>query len=372
MKELRKHDFRLCGYPIKIPENEYFAAIRNISKNLSESGIAGSVYTWGSISNPGISDIDFLVIPKDNKRWPLGLKSIYFMKKRLRYLMVHPFMVCGFESAKHIRYIYPDADIKKAFGDDICFIFPSKGELENLRLSLLNDIIIRHLPRDFISVIKSKRINVREMLLRLKSIAYGLNLYKSATGLRIEGSQKYISDITKLRKDWFLIDKIQQENSLMELLNRAIALSLEIIEGFSNFLEDETMAKVSEKLPKSEYFGEKNRTDFLRKWDKEKATDKNYSTLPINLSAQLYCYSKEKGRLSEYIRGHITPTKAKYRLMYASESKKRIRILNKQAELAAKARHFHFPAFFDFGYMPSYGLIGKIAKFSYSVKRLAR
>ncbi len=53
-------------HPIKISMNEYKRAIQSKVESLSNINEITSIYQLGNIKNPGISDIDLLVIFKDN------------------------------------------------------------------------------------------------------------------------------------------------------------------------------------------------------------------------------------------------------------------------------------------------------------------
>jgi len=361
LRNISASSLNFTNFPVNIPLREYDNSIETIFKDLSKRGILHSIYTWGSVTNPGISDLDLLVVLKDNAKLPLKYKSIYFMGNKSRYIVVHPFMVANKNSAQNARIIYPDTKFKKVFGEDIKLKAPKKSQLYALRACLLNDIIIRHLPRDFISILKSQKINVREILLRLKSMAYSIRLYNLVTGKHIEKSELYEKKIYELRKNWFEIDKKEQENSILKLFKDAFRASINIVDSFNSYLEYNKIAEIDKKIDEISYSGEKNKTIFIRDWSKSDGLDSGDNIkLPINLAAQLLCYSSQNGDLSRYIANNLLPKTLKYQFKNALIAEKRISILNAQAALAEKMGHLHFPAFFDFGYRPEKGIFNKI------------
>ena len=109
------------NFPKSISKRDYDGTINIISDWFG--GIARSIYMWGSVSEPGISDLDILIVLKDSiKPIPLKCKSIYFMDKDTRYIVVHPFIISNRNVAERIPFIYPDGRFIKVFGEDINFI----------------------------------------------------------------------------------------------------------------------------------------------------------------------------------------------------------------------------------------------------------
>ncbi|GAG16606.1 unnamed protein product, partial [marine sediment metagenome] len=86
-----------------------------------------------------------------------------------------------------------------------------------------------------------------------------------------------------------------------------------------------------------------------------KNKEKYYSILPIELSAQLTEYSRNKGPISNYIRKNIS-NNLNYSVKHKEIISKRIEILNNQARLVSKLKHSDFVAFFDFGYRNKAGI----------------
>ncbi|MBI1936235.1 hypothetical protein HYS31_07395 [Candidatus Woesearchaeota archaeon] len=355
---LHAEDFEFYNFPKKIAIEEYNELIQSLSKKLSKSGAVHSLYTWGNISGPGISDLDIMVVLKKGKRLSLRHSGIYWMGRKARYILVHPFIVIGEEIAQHARFIYPDAKFKKIFGKYIKFEEPSK--IKDVRTALLNDIIIRHLPRDFLAIAHSGKIDARVALLRLNSLNYSLRLCSQVTGNRIKGAADYENRILELRNDWFNLDVQKQKEEIVVMISNAIGVSAEIINGFNLYLEKNGSTAVDDSISKVTYSGNKNKTIFKRGWKKADAAElsEDYVRLPINLAAQLVCYSGQKGPISRYIRNNLHPNKTRYRLRYSDIAMRRIKVINSQAEIA---EHLHFPAFFDFGYRPNKSLLHKVA-----------
>lgn len=358
---LKKYKFFNLPKRCNLADNEEVisAIIKKYSKN---KGLI-SVYNWGDPSVPGISDIDILFVFSGNVKKPMPFfsRNFNFLSSKARYLIRHPFMFIDENSFKNVKYIYPSAKFKLLYGRGININKISSEDNNCSNIALFNDIMLRHCPRDFIEQHISKRINVRDTLLRLNSLKYSTKILENLTkGKNLQWNQK-LKLIKNLRKNWF---KNMDFRLLASLNEYALNMSIDMINIFKIFLIKNNIVKINsgEKLA---YNGIKNKSVFIKNWDKEKALEEMlkiavnkkhfHSILPIELAAQLAEYSKADGRISRYIKDNAEGN-ISYQIKHGEVIKKRIGILNSQAELAFKLRHSDFAAFFDFGYRNKSGI----------------
>lgn len=369
-----KSGYRFFNIPKKCGNEDYRHCINHLIKKYSETEGLNAVYEWGDVSQPGISDLDIVfVFDKNPKPLPFLKRSFFFNSNKTRYLVRHPFIFIDKESFEEIRYIYPDTSFKLLHGEKIRIKEITKKEGYYAKISLLNDLIIRHYPRDFFEQQANKSINVRDTLLRLNSIKYTVMTFGSITKEKHKRWNDFTNNIMKLRQNWF---KNMDYNRLAELNSEAISTSMDIIGRFRKFLLENRLVKIISG-DEARYNGIKNRSFFILDWSPENGLSKieymaknnekieifssvksipyflhnkkYYSVLPLELYPQLVEYSKYNGGISSYIRKNINP-EISYKLKYKSIAGKRIKILNNQALLADKLRHSDFVAFFDFGY----------------------
>ena len=371
INSLRAKDFLFYNRPKKLKIEDYNKALSKIKKDLSSVKGLSSIYTWGSISNPGISDIDFLLVSKKNGKLklPLKYKSIFLLNRKLRYLLFHPFVLIDEESIKDVKYIYPETNFNFIYGKRVKLNQPSKNEKMLVKIHLLIDIAVRHYPRDFTSMLFSKKIDVRNSLLRLGSLKFGIKTFNGISKTKIKNSQDYVSSIEKLRKEWFSLSRKNKDVRLFGLIKKGALISIEIVKNFSNYLEKNRIVQINnKKAVKIAYNGDKNQTIFIKDWSIKKSFEmvndlyrkknKIYSVLPLSLSINLIEYSKSKGILSKHIRKNLLVNSFHYKLKDKAVLKKRAEVLNTQALLAIRIKHLHFPAFFDFGCTPKRSFLG--------------
>ena len=340
---------------------DYNEATGRIIKKYSKIKNLLSIYSWGDVSAAGISDIDIVFVFRSSAEpLPFLSRSFNFLDAKARYLARHPFVFIDEEHFKNIRYVYPDANFKFLHGKSISINNLSAKDEHYSTIALLNDIIIRHYPRDFTEQFASKRINVRDTLLRLGSLKYSVNMLEAIQKKKNPAWNRDSDSIKNLREDWF---KNNDYDELAGLNENALDITMGIIQEFKEFLVKNDFVKMKRSNDVF-YNGIKNKTLFIKDWGKKEALNKMidiaknskfYSILPIELAAQLAEYSKFKGLISDYIRKNLNKT-VDYNLKHKDIIGRRINILNKQAELALKLKHSDFAAYFDFGYRNSSGI----------------
>ena len=359
---MSKKVYKFLDAPKKCKGKDYRHCISRLIEKYSKIPGLDAIYGWGEVSQPGISDLDIgFVFEKNIDALPFFKRSFFFNSSKVRYLVKHPFIFIDKESFEGIRYIYPDTNFKLLHGEKIRIKEITKKEAYYAKISLLNDLIIRHYPRDFFEQQANKSINVRDTLLRLNSIKYTVMTFSSITKKKYKHWNDFINNVMELRQNWF---KNRDYNSLISLNSEAMKVSMGIISRFRRFLLENSMVKI---ISGNEvrYNGIKNRSIFIPDWSPEKGLNrmadmarngrKYYSVLPLELYPQLVEYSKYNGGISSYIRKNIN-LEIRYRLEYKNIAGKRIKILNNQALLANKLKHSEFAAFFDFGYRNRHGI----------------
>src|SRR3989338_2775131 len=104
---LNYNDFVFFNYPNKHRPEDYQNTINKIGDKFFANGVK-AIYTNGIISNPGISDIDILVVVKNNSSPRLKL---VWLDKKERDMVCHPFYIIDEDIMQNIRWIYPDFNL---------------------------------------------------------------------------------------------------------------------------------------------------------------------------------------------------------------------------------------------------------------------
>lgn len=367
IENLKKKDVSFYSFPVKYSLKDYNNVLDNLIKKAKNSKEVLSVYTFGEIGVPGISDLDLIFVLKENSTLPSFLKSIFFGRYS-GYILFHPFFIITEEIMKNIRYLYPNSDFKNIYGKNIKIKKLSKQELKKIKTYLTLDVILRHFPVDHLHTLLSKRIHMRMILVRLNSLVHSFGIIKEISGVEKKEWKFFSININYLRKNWFKLDPKKREVKAFNLLKDAVYISMNIIEEYDKLLLKDKKNLMRLDKRNVLFKGIKNRISFISNWDGNKVLDemishyikyKNfYSILPSSFLKQLCCYSSVKGRLSKYIKSKLNIQCFQNKI--DPIMKKRINLLNDQVEYANRLKHSHFPCFFPLGYKTERGLKNKL------------
>ena len=363
-KKLDINDFYFDNAPIYFDKGYYNKVIEKIKSKYS-SGNIYSIYRWGDVSAPGISDVDIIIVLKDKTK---GLKRAILNKKE-RYIVCHPFFIIDKKILENIRYIYPNLNLELIKGEKINVDQLKKSSEYYANIFLSIDIAIRHFPREYLEILLSKRIDIRNTLLRLNALSLSLELYKNLINKEEQDFKEYTEEVSYLRKKWFSLKDEERKVKLIYLLNKAIAASAKFIERLREVIIKKEIIKIESCSKDMVYTGMRHRTFFVNDWQPErsvksmirfyKQNGKFYSFLPIEFATLFNEYSKANGILSSYIKKNLEIGNIRCKLKGKELIYKRISLLNAQAEIAAQTKHSHFVSFFDFGLKSNYGPINK-------------
>src|SRR3989338_3806340 len=367
IENLKKEDISFYAHPIKYGLKDYERVLDKIRRKAEKTKEILSVYTFGHVSVPGISDIDLIFVLKEGSRLPSFLRRTY-TDKDSSYLVFHPFFIITEDIMKNMRYIYPNSNFIKIYGKEIAIHTPSKSELKKIKTCLTADVILRHFPVDYLYILLSKRLNDRMVLVRLNALGHSFNIFNEIAGLKKPAWKNFSGRVNNLRKNWFRLNEKPREAELFDLLKEAVYVSMDFVTEFNAFLSRDKNNLINAKKQNIIFKGNKNRISFVKEWNNERAVSqminhfvkyKNfYSILPISLLNQLCCYSSADGRLSRYIKKRLS-----IKCMQSNIDpiiKKRIQILNDQVEYANKLKHSHYPCFFPLGYKTERGFKNKL------------
>jgi len=214
-KELSRKFYKKC-------KNEFIELCRKNSDIVS-------VYEAGSVSVPGISDLDFILCLKDklkNKKEVIENQLTNGLKDIIGEGSILKINKANFSNLK----LWDDFTMRYLYGGKFKFAEFNSKEFEICR-------ILDWLPERLHSLLKFKKerkINVTRGLQLIKSASVSLDKLSKLTGsVRYESLSK---DIKKLRSNWF---KNKNENNLRDfrnLLEKSADTILDAINEMDKFL----------------------------------------------------------------------------------------------------------------------------------------
>lgn len=200
----------LTGFPTPASEAEYAAGGAEIEAALRALPGAVAVYRLGSVSVPGISDIDRIAVVERAARVP----SVWgALSPRTRELAMHsPFLVDVETFAAHRAFALL-VPLALAWGEEVA-VAPAQDEARARRL-LAAESLLLNLVRSVKKAVTG-RVKVRSTLCEMNSIRHG-------AALAGQEPPALARRVVALREEWFALDPQAQRRRMAELLAEAPA-----------------------------------------------------------------------------------------------------------------------------------------------------
>jgi hypothetical protein len=147
-----------------------------------------AIYQIGSISCPGISDIDLIVVV-DPSQGPFGTKtSVQMEDEGEAVLFFHQPIHVDPALMSQIYHLFYVSDLRRVWGEAIDIVEPTHDEEQVLNAVKLVEVLIFDISRTFVSLLVAPVYDVRAGLLRINALYHTLHLWS-------DGGEQ-------LRKEW--------------------------------------------------------------------------------------------------------------------------------------------------------------------------
>jgi hypothetical protein len=192
--------FLFNDYPYHVPLRIYENAIHGMVEKLRRREGIISIFQIGSTLHPGISDIDMVVVFKDNGAFHLN--PLEGLSKTERYLFIHPpFGVSKSDFIEAQRYTF-SKNWRHLWGEKFTIgqYDLSEEEIKCLKTQTALEYLIQNYIN--LTILRAYRIfSVRALLLNMKAMLYDLQLLSVLSGRLYE----LLETLVEWRNNWFEI-----------------------------------------------------------------------------------------------------------------------------------------------------------------------
>ncbi|MFX0139667.1 MAG: hypothetical protein ACFFDN_38865 [Candidatus Hodarchaeota archaeon] len=234
MRYKRYKSFILTNEPKQYSSNDYNEVkdkIINIFKNIPS---LISIYEIGSISSPGISDLDLVLVFDDNAKDVVY--EIYYDKldDRDKYILMHSPFVITKSLFENIRYFFVPDNFKLLWGDKIHI---KEIQQQHLLKQLIAAEFVLGTTFSLIHSLKNKILKVRSFLCVLNAVKYdfqiyGLNRQNFAAGWHL------LNSTTELREKWFKMNEKERIKKVTNIFKKAPGILLNMLTSINEKLND--------------------------------------------------------------------------------------------------------------------------------------
>ena len=192
--------YRFENYPHYVPPRAYEDVIAGMVERIKKQEGIISIFQMGSIHHPGISDIDMLVVLKENGAFRLN--PLEELAETERYLFVHPLLGVSKTDFMEAQQFTFYRNWRLLWGEQFTSREDefSKEEIGCVQIQTALEYLISNYIN--LAILRIHRIvNVRALLLNMKAMLYDLKLLGVSSGPLYEHLEKLI----EWRDQWFEI-----------------------------------------------------------------------------------------------------------------------------------------------------------------------
>ena len=227
LSALGVNDVRFASLPVRYSPDAYHETIRKVVDRLDREDDVLAIYQIGGIGDPGISDIDLIVVFRDEVS---RFEGTY--KKNLddpdTYLFMHGIFGMPLDVFWNRHLLIPIFDLKHIAGQDLeggsSTIYEAPEKEWIARLYALEYLVVNifNLCNQF----HAKTLKVRPLLCSLKALVHDFRI------LGYFDREEYVSfaeDLGALRENWWSLDEKTGTGELFGLAIRALELAWNLL-----------------------------------------------------------------------------------------------------------------------------------------------
>lgn len=222
LDKLNPDDIEFINFPVYYPEDEYQRSMEKITDYLAKFDEVCSIYQIGEINEPGISDIDLIVVFDDKiKSFSRSYRKILTNKDS--YLLMHSIFGMPVSIFKKSEYLVPISSLRKLKGSDI----PRDRNLTSEEKNKLAEIYVLEFFVENLFNLASqlivRELKVRNILCSLNALACDLNVLNSQ-----KLSEKSLSFSRKIRfmREFWWERKFDEKQELLNICIEAVNIIL--------------------------------------------------------------------------------------------------------------------------------------------------
>jgi hypothetical protein len=339
--------------PRPIPLSAYERALDRFVHRVSQVPGVLAIYQIGSISCPGISDIDLIVVV-DPSQGPFRTKtSVQMEDEEEAFLFFHQPIHVDTALMSQIYHLFYVSDLRRVWGEAVEIVEPTQDEEQVLNAIKLIEVLIFDMPRSLAVLLGAPAYDVRAGLLRINALCHTLHLWSDGGKQLRKEWQEYADAAMRLRRVWFELG-VERHGQLWNLLKQGHKVSLALAVQVAQCIREAwhlTTANDSAYALYSDRFYPTLFAPLRFHQDRAQAVrgdrwGRVFTTLPLELGVLLKSYGEGNGPISRHVWHHFWDC-ASYNLAPypADVMTRRAKLINDQTELIMAA-HLQGTLFF--------------------------
>lgn len=374
-KRLSDKSYCYINEPIPLNAGDYDHALKAFLDRFKKCRNVKSIYKYGSVSSPGISDLDFIVILDDPLRRPGKRLSYKGFTPKQKYICSHPPVYVNEYLFQNLAYIMPFQNLERIYGKSFDQIIPKNKDINDLLLTM--EMCTLFYPRVFFRLLFAPKFDVRRALLLTNALRYPMNLIHAYIP-RDRRFKDFERRVNELRRGWFQLKREKYED-LVRLVIEAVYLSIDIMRKIAGLLQSSGYVKKTN-MQNGQVGGEFARKFYmfvqdlnenqmidriLKDYDKTPWPKRFISILPTAFLVPLLYYREQEGPLSEHLRKNLKVSDGfQPEVTFKKEVFKRIHFLNALINFLENNNVSPNGAHIYYGYWPRVGIKSRLVHYA--------
>ena len=307
-------NFIFFNYPKRVSIDHYENIRKDIVEYFDGNDDIISIYEYGRVKAPGISDLDLIFVFNDkiiNDAKLFSIRNVSFPAYEL--VMDGSVIKMNKDSFAHICY-FDDLRFNRLMGKNIEVFEPGLDKKKMICLVSVLDWVPERILR-LINILQQNKINISNSLCILNSFCYSLKYIYQLIGNSNDASF-VIEETLELRSNWYSL--ICPEEKLFNCLNLAINVGYDRLVDYEkflrksgNYLNDEF--SINEPVDLELYngffirFSQKDQSEFQKTAEKLTNNKQKYIVISSYFYAHFMILAAMNGSLSQIMRNKINP-----------------------------------------------------------------
>jgi MoaA/NifB/PqqE/SkfB family radical SAM enzyme len=368
--EINGASYLLTDFPQKFEMDFYDSVKKKYVDTIVQCGGIQSIYQMGTVSVPGLSDMDFIIVINDKfgkNELKLCIDSFFSLSEQERYVIKHPpSAFINAELLSQISWLHPTFSLVHIYGDDILQtvsnqappLAPQQAPPENQLINLV-ELFLMEFPIEFMEEMQKKELSVRNHLMRMKSLSLSVKIMEMNKIVLPDRVGAFINNSVQLFKNWFTYSETENLEQLQPLFAEAETIMYELI-----FLLKDKLVQLGYTVKSPDRFAGvyAGKVFFISDWSANTAKYLSdallerhgyaCSVLPAEFLSSIISHSNTESELGKRIRTSFMINKD-VRSFYSPVLKTRADILERHYTLL-KSRDMNGGVFYPYHFSPDY------------------
>lgn len=214
---------------------DYDRALDEFASKYSQHPDVLGIYQFGSVHNPGISDLDFIVVVNDRLTHPITRDYGYdFFSEITSYVLSHNPIIIPKDIVPHLWKLYPLlGDFKSHYGEPWPHIEAVENISDYIAINLM--MICARYPRLFLNLRQGAFLDVRLSIQVVNALRHACRQGEKLGLSLLTNNEAFFEEVEQFQRNWFEQDPVHAFAILENLMDTAVSISANLVQDLARY-----------------------------------------------------------------------------------------------------------------------------------------